>query len=121
MTYTPTREEFELVAEMMGVELLFGAYSLVLTREPDMPTSREWQPHLPGADCMELMAAIDAETNWTDESSVQVWGYHSYVMEYGEVCHNNTTADKARAIAEAVFKCAVQVARARKQSEQEKV
>jgi hypothetical protein len=113
------REEFELVAEMMGVEIQWSSNVPLVFNE----AWTVWQPHLPGADCMELMAVINARIGWGAVRNIV--SVHTYIkaaaISSEWLIHNNTTADKARAIAEAVFKCAVAVARARKQSEQEKV
>lgn len=111
MTYTPTREEFELVAEMVGADCAWEADGDFINQTDRLP----WTPHLPGADCMELMAAIEPDIMF------HAWPEVCVLAPSGvDICasHNNTTADKARALAEAVFQCAVQVARARKESKQ---
>jgi hypothetical protein len=107
---TPTRSEFQAVAEWLGVPLVWGItgkpYRLDI-KDDGIP----WQPHLPGADCFALMAALGV-----NGSEVQLHVFTTYLSFRARgllrmVDHDDTTATIEAALASAVFECAVRVAR----------
>jgi hypothetical protein len=114
---TPTREELQAVADWLGIEIEFAfvngcdtVYQVTHGRQGGR-YSEEWQPHLPGADCFLLMAAL-----LTDYATTLEIESYSGVIEMRRECeptiaqHNNTIESKAAALASAVFQCAVRVA-----------
>lgn len=112
---TPTREDFQAVAEWLGVSLLW------IRGQPvpyvQMPLGRaKWQPHLPGIDSYMLMAAMKISPLWLAEQAVVALTatLPTKNISSDHVNHDNTIDGKAAALASAVWQCAVKVARAAK-------
>ncbi len=106
---TPTREEFQAVAEWCGVYI----YDWGNSGDPivdDNGPLRLWQPHLPGIDSMRLMASFTPDLYWTHESVVVEFGRTAELVIKIEEPHNDTQAGRLQALASAVWQCAVNVA-----------
>ncbi len=105
---TPTREDFQDVAEWMGVTtpLLFNYKGV-----PSIDSINPWQPHLLGTDMVALMAALcHLDIAWSQNMVSVVVDTGSSLRE-AHTSHTNTPESKAAALASAVFQCAVKVAR----------
>jgi hypothetical protein len=109
---TPTREEFEVVAEWLGVSLLWMRGQQVPYVQ--MPLGRaKWQPHLPGIDSYRLMVAIECDINWCAEApmlNVTAWGKDGDRISSDEIEFDETIDSRSQALADAVWQCAVKVA-----------
>jgi hypothetical protein len=102
----PTREEFQAVAEWLGIEITCWYEWSDVSLPGIGELGKTWQPHLPGIDSMRLMAALDAEID-TGQRNVAVRTPRGIkVLEN----HDSTSEGKLQALASAVWQCAVQVA-----------
>ncbi len=113
---TPTREEFEVVAEWLGVKLAFTSNGQPWKKSGWID---KWQPHLPGIDNQPLMAAIECDINWCAEApmvNVTAWGKDGNRISSPEIEFDNTPDSKLQALASAVWQCAVKVAMEAKKS-----
>ncbi len=102
---TPTREKLQVVAEWLGVSLLWMRGQPVPYVQ--MPLGRaKWQPHLPGIDNQRLMAALGEWGMTLTDGCL----YSEYSGQFFYAQHDNTPDSKLQAIADAVWQCAVKVA-----------
>ncbi len=113
---TPTREQFQAVAEWLGITVNFDLKGYAYT---DGWQSETWKPHLPGDDCFALMAALECDINWCAEAprvNVTAWGKDGNRISSPEIDYDNTPDSKLQALASAVWQCAVKVAMEAKKS-----
>jgi len=105
----PSKNDFQAVADWLGMPIDCNSSDVPFTPSFDHPAGRPWQPHLPGADCFQLIAALDFDTvRW---GSKTVWGgAYAHQIASKSVEHDGTNESKAAALASAVFQCAVRVA-----------
>ena len=109
---TPTRDEFQAVADWLGIKLNWSGYATIGLPIRDDAEPNFWQPHLPGIDNQRLLGVLFADVYWLPISSavdVTIRMPGTSVFEVA-VDHDNTIEGKLTALASAIWQCAVRVA-----------